>query len=150
MLRFVMEVTRKYKIKNEYIRGKVKVERLGMKIRKGKLRWYGHAMRRDQVRKVMEMELLGKRKRGRPKRRFLDVVIWKLVQYDYGKSWCEGDGRWKQDAVAVEEHHTLWQPLIKGKGRKKKKINAIEFKDNFLFFYFPLLFCFTFDFFDYH
>ena len=77
-----MEVTRKDKIKNEYIRGKVKVERLGMKIRKGKLRWYGHAMRRDQVRKVMEMELLGKRKRGRPKRRFLDVAIWKLVRYD--------------------------------------------------------------------
>ena len=34
-------------------------------------------MRRDQEylgRRVMEMELPGKRKRGRPKRRFLDVV----------------------------------------------------------------------------
>ena len=34
-------------------------------------------MRRDQEyvgRKMMEMELPGKRKRGRPKRRFLDVV----------------------------------------------------------------------------
>ena len=34
-------------------------------------------MRRDQEyveRKMMEMELLGKRRRGRPKRRFLDVV----------------------------------------------------------------------------
>ena len=34
-------------------------------------------MRRDQEyvgRKIMEMELLRKRKRGRPKRRFLDVV----------------------------------------------------------------------------
>ena len=46
-------------------------------MREGRLRWYGHIMRRDQEyvgRKVMEMELPEKRKRGRPKRRFLDVV----------------------------------------------------------------------------
>ena len=48
MLRFAMGVTRKDKIKNEYIRGTVKVERLGMKLREGRLRWYGHVMRRDQ------------------------------------------------------------------------------------------------------
>ena len=77
MLRFAMGVTRKDKIRNEYIWGTVKVEKLGMKMREGRLRWYGHVMRRDQEyvgRKMMEMELLGKRKRGRPKRRFLDVV----------------------------------------------------------------------------
>ena len=77
MLRFAMGVTRKDKIRNEHIRSTVKVERLGMKMREGRLRWYGHVMRRDQEyvgRKMMEMELPGKRKRGRPKRRFLDVV----------------------------------------------------------------------------
>ena len=37
---------------------------------------------------------------------------------EYGRSWGEGEGHWKQDAV--EEHHTLWLPLIKRKGRKKK------------------------------
>ena len=77
MLRFTMGVTRKDKISNERIRSIFKVERLGMKMREGKLRWYGHVMRRDQEyigRKMMEMELPGKRKRGRPKRRFLDVV----------------------------------------------------------------------------
>ena len=77
MLRFAMGVTRKGKIRNKHIRSTVKVERLGMKMREGRLRWYGHVMRRDQEyvgRKIMEMELPGKRKRGRPKRRFLDVV----------------------------------------------------------------------------
>ena len=77
MWRFAMGVTRKDKIRNEYIRSTVKVERSGMKIREGRLRWYGHVMRRDQEhvgRKMMEMELLGKRRRGRPKRRFVDVV----------------------------------------------------------------------------
>ena len=78
MLRFAMGVTRKDKIRNEYIRSTVKVERLGMKMREGRLRWYGHVMRRDQEyvgeyvgRKMMEIEL---RRKGRPKRRFLDVV----------------------------------------------------------------------------
>ena len=77
MLRFTMGVTRKDKIRNEHIRSIVKVERLRMKIREGRLRWYGHVMRRDQDyvgRKMMKMELPGKRRRGRPKRRFLDVV----------------------------------------------------------------------------
>ena len=76
-LRFAMGVTGKDKIRNEHIRSNVKVEWLGMKMREGRLRWYGHVMRRDQEyvgRKMMEMELPGKRRRGRPKRRFLDVV----------------------------------------------------------------------------
>ena len=77
MLRFDMGVTKKDKIRNEHIRSTVKVERLGMKMREGRLRWYGHVMRRYQEyvgRKMMEMKLQGKRRRGRPKRRFLDVV----------------------------------------------------------------------------
>ena len=77
MLRFAMGVTRKDKIRNKHIRSTVKVAQLGMKMREGRLRWYGHVMRRDQEyvgRKMMEMELLRKRRRGRPKRRFLDVV----------------------------------------------------------------------------
>ena len=90
MLRFVIGVTRKHNIRNEYIRGTVMVERLGIKMWEGRLRWYGHVMRRDQEyvgRKMMEMKLLGKKKSERPKRRFFDVV-----KEDMGK-WCEGDGR---------------------------------------------------------
>ena len=71
VLRFAMGVTRKDKIRNEHIRSTVRVERLGMKTREGRLRWYGNVMRRDQEyvgRKMMEMELPGKRRRGRPKR----------------------------------------------------------------------------------
>ena len=77
MLRFAMGMTRKDKIRNEHIRSTVKVERLGMKVKEDRLKWYGHIMRRDQEyvgRKMMEMELPGKRRRGKPKRRFLDVV----------------------------------------------------------------------------
>ena len=85
MLRFAMGVTRKDKIRNEYIRGTVKVERLGMKMREDRLRWFGHVMRRDQEyvgRKMMEMESPGKKKIGRPKRRFLDVVRKDMGEVD--------------------------------------------------------------------
>ena len=45
-------------------------------MKEGRLRWYGHVMRDQEYvgRKMMEMELPGKRRRGRPKRRFVDVV----------------------------------------------------------------------------
>ena len=39
--------------------------------------WYGHLRRKDDGyigRRMLRMELPGKRKRGRPKRRFMDVV----------------------------------------------------------------------------
>ena len=77
MLRFAMGVTRKDKIRNEHIRSTVKVERLGMKMREGRqaeVVWTCHAKRPRVCKKIMETELPGKRRRGRPKRRFLDVV----------------------------------------------------------------------------
>ena len=89
MLRFTMGVTRKDKIRNENISGTVKVERLGMKMREGRLRWYGHVMRRDQEyvgRKTMEMELPGKREKRETKEK-----IFRCSKRSYGGSWCEGD-----------------------------------------------------------
>ena len=117
MLRFAMGVTRKDMIRNEHIRSTAKVERLGMKMREGRLRWYGHVMRRDQEyvgRKMIEMELPGKRRRGRPKRRFLDVV--KEDMKEVGAK--EMDIERQKD---VENDGTLWPPLTNGKGRKEKK-----------------------------
>ena len=67
MLRFAIRMTRNDKIRNEYIRGTIKVERLEMKMREDKVRWYGHVMRRDQEhvgRRVMEMELEERGKEG--------------------------------------------------------------------------------------
>ena len=97
MLRFAMGVTRKDKIRNEHIRSTVKVERLGMKMREGRLRWHGHVMRRDQEyvgKNIIEMDLPGKRRRGRPKRRFLDVVKEDMGEVD-GKETDVGQKMWR-------------------------------------------------------
>ena len=88
MLRLAMGVMKKDKIRNKYIMGTVKVECLGMKMREGRLWWYGHVMRRPRVcMKMIKMELPGKRKRGRPKK-FLNIV-----KEDMREVGCKSDGR---------------------------------------------------------
>ena len=47
MLRFSLGVTRKDKIRNEYIRGTAQVGKFGEKTREARLRWYGHLRRKD-------------------------------------------------------------------------------------------------------
>ena len=98
MLRFAMGVTRKDKIRNEYIKSTVKVERLGLKMREGRLRWYGHVMRKDQEyvgRKGIQMELPGKRRRGRPKRRFVGVVKEDMGEVDAKETDVEDRKAWR-------------------------------------------------------
>ena len=98
MLRFAMGVTRKDKIRNEYIKSTVKVERLGLKMRESRLRWYGHVMRKDQEyvgRKGIQMELPGKRRRGRPKRRFVDVVKEDMGEVDAKETDVEDRKAWR-------------------------------------------------------
>ena len=45
------------------------------------VRWYGHVLRRDDghvLRKVLDFELKGKRKRGRPKKMWkMQVKVWR-------------------------------------------------------------------------
>ena len=65
------------KIRNAYIRGTAQVGRFGEKTREARLRWCGHVLRKDYEyigRRLLLMELSGQRKRGRPKRRFMDAV----------------------------------------------------------------------------
>ncbi|XP_065674133.1 uncharacterized protein LOC136091077 [Hydra vulgaris] len=78
MLRFSFRVTKKDRIKNEFIRGSAHVACFGDKVRESRLRWFGHVQRRQESyigRKVLGMELPGKSRRVRPKRRFVDAVV---------------------------------------------------------------------------
>ena len=47
MLRWMCGVTKKDKIRNELIRGTVKVADISLKTQERRLKWYGHVMRRD-------------------------------------------------------------------------------------------------------
>ena len=50
MVRWTLGVTRKDKIKNEYVRGTAKIAKLGDQLRGTRLRWYGHGKRRKGLR----------------------------------------------------------------------------------------------------
>ena len=55
----------------------VKVESITERCRKARLRWFAHVKRRDQDYvggKTLEMVPPGRRKRGRPKQRWMDCV----------------------------------------------------------------------------
>ena len=77
MLRWMCGVTKLDKVRNERIRGTTKVGELTKKVQERRLKWYGHVMRREEHyvgRRAMVMKVQGRRKRGRPKRRWLDKV----------------------------------------------------------------------------
>ena len=72
MVRWALGVTRKDKIKNEYVRGTAEIANLEDKLRNAKRRWYGHVKRREEGcvgKRMMEMAGPGRRKRERPRRR---------------------------------------------------------------------------------
>ncbi len=77
MLRWMCGVTKMDRIRNERIRGTVKVTEISKKVQERRLQWYGHVMRREENyvgRRTMSMEVEGTRGRGRPRRRWMDSV----------------------------------------------------------------------------
>ena len=70
-------MTREDRIRNDYIRGSTQVVEISKKVQEGRLRWYGHLLRREEDhvgKRTMEMEVNGRRRRGRPRKRWKDCV----------------------------------------------------------------------------
>ena len=76
ILRWMDGVTKLDRISNERIRGTAKVGEISKKVQESRLNyWYGHVLRREEEfvgKRVMVMEVPGKRRRGRLNRRWSD------------------------------------------------------------------------------
>ncbi|KAK3569735.1 hypothetical protein QTP86_004057 [Hemibagrus guttatus] len=99
MLRFSLGVTRLDRIRNEYIRGTAHVGRLGDKVREARLRWFGHVQRRESEyigRRMLDMELPGRRQRGRPKRRYMDGINEDMKLVGASVEDAEDKDRWRE------------------------------------------------------
>ena len=94
MLRFSLGVTRMDKIRNEYIRGTAQVGKFGEKIRDG-MDTYGGNMMGIIGRRKLRMEMPGKRKRGRQKRRFIDVVKEDIAEVEVTEEDTEDRNNWR-------------------------------------------------------
>ena len=75
MLRWMSGVTKLDRIRNERIRGIAKLGEISKNVQESSLQWYGHVLRRDEEsmgKRVTVIEVSWKRRRGRPKRKWLD------------------------------------------------------------------------------
>ncbi|KAK3516660.1 hypothetical protein QTP70_021999 [Hemibagrus guttatus] len=99
MLRFSLGVTRLDRIRNEYIRGTAHVGHMGDKVRETRLRWFGHVQRRESEyigRRMLDMELPGRRQRGRPKRRYMDGINEDMKLVGASVEDAEDRDRWRK------------------------------------------------------
>ena len=74
-------MTLKDKVESAVIASKVEVDDLEAE----RLRWFRHIVRRDEeveIKKVLKLRIEGRRKRGRPVKRWIDVV-----EEDMRKRW---------------------------------------------------------------
>ncbi|VDO19781.1 unnamed protein product [Heligmosomoides polygyrus] len=77
VLRWTAGVTRLDRIRNDEIRQRFGVAPIADKLREACLRWYGHVLPAsgDTVRKIgLNIDVPGKRPKGRPKQRWLDTL----------------------------------------------------------------------------
>ena len=98
MMRWALGVTRKDKIRNKYVRGTAKITKLGDKLRNARLRWYGHLKRREKGfvgKRMMEMAVPGRRKKGRPRRRWMDLAREDVIRVGANEGYEVDGNKWK-------------------------------------------------------
>ena len=88
-------VTRKDKI-----RGSSKVIEVSKKVQEARLRWFGHLLRRPEEEHVasrtMEMEIIGTRKRRRPKKRWKDCIQEDMKMKELEEEQTQDRRTWKR------------------------------------------------------
>lgn len=99
MLRWMCGVTRRDRVRNERVRGTTKVTEISKKIQERRLQWYGHLLRRPNdyvVRRVMAMEVDGKRGRGRPRRKWMEGIKNDLREKGLTGDECQDKALWRR------------------------------------------------------
>ena len=102
-LRKIEGVTRRDRIRNEEIFDRLKLSQdIYNRIRQRRLRYFGHVNRMSQYRYpklALEGYVQGRRGRGRPKKRWLDVV----------RSDCADMGLTIHDAIHLAQDSDAWR-----------------------------------------
>ena len=99
MLRWMCGVTKRDRIRNNLIRGTVKVTEVSKKLQERRLQWFGHVMRRGDdfpCKRVMNMEVPGTRRRGRPRMRWRDSVNRDMRERNVNEGLVHDRRRWRR------------------------------------------------------
>ena len=87
------------RIRNERIRGTKTVGEISKKVQESRLKWYGHVLRSEDEcvgNRVMGMEVPGKRRRGRPKTRWLDNINNDLSVRELSGEDVQDRAKWRR------------------------------------------------------
>ncbi|KAF3658531.1 hypothetical protein FXO38_13173 [Capsicum annuum] len=110
MLRWMCGLTRGDRVRNETIREKVGVALVEDKLREGRLRWFGHVMRRGTdapVRRCERLALDGfRRSRGRPKKYWREVIRHDMEQLQLTEDIILDRKVWRS-RIRVEEDQLI-------------------------------------------
>ncbi|KAL0879367.1 hypothetical protein ABMA27_003133 [Loxostege sticticalis] len=98
MLRWSVGVTMKDKVRNEHIRGSLKIAPIADKMVEARLRWYGHVIRRpeDYVVKKCLSYATQKRQRGRPLATWLTTVQKDMKNMSLTVDDTENRTKWRR------------------------------------------------------
>ena len=105
MLRWMCGVTKLDRIKNYYIRGTAKVAEVTKKMQERRLQWYGYVMRREEesvCRRVMNMEVPAKKKRGRPRKRWKDTIKEDMLEKNVQVDDTQDRRRWRSLTRSID------------------------------------------------
>ena len=72
---------------------------ISKKVQESRLKWYGHVSRREEEyvgKRVLGMEVPGKRRRGRPKRRWKDSIRNDLSERGLSEEDAQDRPRWRR------------------------------------------------------
>ena len=97
-LRWIRGKTRKDHVRKQIIQEDAKVCQMSTLLRQKRLNWYGHIRRRKEdnlSRKIMDMVVPGKRRRGRPRRRWIDNNREDMSKYKLTADMTENRQYWK-------------------------------------------------------
>ena len=86
-------------ITNEEVGRRYGVKNLEQRLRKMRLRWFGHVKRRDGnsiLRRTIELEVEGRRPVGRPKKTWIQIVEEDMRKLNITKYMAEDRKQWRQ------------------------------------------------------
>ena len=99
MVRWMCGVSLRERKTNEELRQRMGIEAVGVVMKRNRLRWLGHVLRKDDddwVKRSMSLEVDGKRGRGRPRLTWIKMVERDMRERGLVKEDVLDRERWKK------------------------------------------------------
>ena len=107
MLRFMTGVRWQDRVPSSEVARRCGLEELDAVLRSRRLRWFGHVVRAGEgsmLREIEELEVAGRRPRGRPKKRWKDVVLQDMQQLNINEDMAMNRDNWRRYVARPTPH----------------------------------------------